>query len=287
MSKRQGIQLCYPFEEKRLLSWEPPWIVQPKLDGERCRAVFSGDDNRGYVLLSSELNEIISVPHITQALNDLHFEFGITDELDGELYCHGMALEQIHSRIGRTVNLHSEHEQIEYHIFDLVSHDSQYLRSLRLAQAIEWSKLANWPLKRVPFFVCETMEDLWERYVHFLNTGYEGIIVRHLSASYERKRSRFVMKFKPKKSDWYTVVGATEEVDKNGQPKNALGALVCESDGERFTVGSGLTRSQREQLWSVAETLPGRLCHVQYQHSTPGRGVPRFPVFVEIVKGEF
>jgi len=34
--KRAGVQLCYPFEEKRLAKWEPPYIVQPKLDGERC-----------------------------------------------------------------------------------------------------------------------------------------------------------------------------------------------------------------------------------------------------------
>ena len=40
MGKRTGIMLCYPFEEKRLNKWNPPYIIQPKLDGERCRAVY-------------------------------------------------------------------------------------------------------------------------------------------------------------------------------------------------------------------------------------------------------
>ena len=48
---------AYPFEEKRLAKWRPPFIVQPKYDGVRCRAVPIQQPGfgTGYILLSSEI----------------------------------------------------------------------------------------------------------------------------------------------------------------------------------------------------------------------------------------
>ena len=63
--KRKGIMLCYPFEEKRLNKWAPPYLVQPKLDGERMRAIL--DTEGKCTLLSSEENEIISSPKHAEA----------------------------------------------------------------------------------------------------------------------------------------------------------------------------------------------------------------------------
>jgi len=71
-AKRAGVMLCYPFEEKRLLKWSPPYIVQPKLDGVRCRAVWAYELN-SYVLLSSTQHQIVSVPHIVAALTRVDF----------------------------------------------------------------------------------------------------------------------------------------------------------------------------------------------------------------------
>ena len=75
----KGIMKAYPFEEKRLAKWEPPYIVQPKYDGVRCRAVPL--DNGDFLLLSSEENPIFSVPHINEALKCCAPQW----ELDGEL----------------------------------------------------------------------------------------------------------------------------------------------------------------------------------------------------------
>jgi hypothetical protein len=93
----KGIMKCYPFEEKRLAKWSPPYIVQPKYDGVRCRAI---PTQSGYILLSSEENVIFSVPHLNQIFNALH----LNCELDGELYCHGMSFEEIVSITSRTVS---------------------------------------------------------------------------------------------------------------------------------------------------------------------------------------
>lgn len=281
MSKRSGIMLCYPFEEKRLLKWNPPYVVQPKLDGERCISIYDVQyDKRlhGWTLLSSENNLFSSVPHIIKALKEQEIPW--YQEYDGELYTHGLDFSSIHSIVSRTVNLHPDHEQMQYHIFDYVSDDPQWqriktLHKLRLKP----------PLKLVPLIMCNTFDEVIKAYDDILSQGYEGIVVRHIDAPYVRKRSVYMMKFKPKKDDYYRIIGYKEEVDKYGKPKGTLGALSCKGDdGTTFFVGSGLTRENRETLWTERENLIGKLCHVQYQHITSGKGVPRFPVFVEITE---
>jgi len=272
---RTGIQLCYPFEEKRLAKWEPPYIVQPKLDGIRCRAVPVGNE---YMLLSSEENTIFSVPHILKALKSYaHTQF----EFDGELYCHGMNFERICSMVNRTKNLHPEHEMMEFHVFDIVA---DRIQSKRIGDVVETIPYGRKPIRRVPFKLAYSLKDIMKIYDEYLSQDYEGIIVRHMYASYVRKRSTAVMKFKPKKEDVYEITGYNEEIDKAGNPKDRLGAIVCKGgcEGISFAAGSGFTDKQREELWETRESLIGKKVRVQYQHTTSG-GVPRFPVFKEVI----
>ena len=272
----KGIMKCYPFEEKRLAKWKPPYIVQPKYDGVRCRAVPL--DNGEYILLSSEENIIYSVPHINKELKG----FNLDIELDGELYHHGLSFEEIVSITSRTVNLHEEHRLIQFHIFDVVNSESQMRR---LLQVNEVGGLSRW-LQIAPFWICNSLDDIMRVYDKLIETKYEGIIVRHLNNFYERKRSTQVMKFKAKKEDDYEIVGSQEEIDKDGNPKNTLGALVCRSgDGNLFNVGTGFTEDRRHELWDIRGILPGMIAKIKYQHLTTGKQVPRFPVFIEVIRG--
>ena len=290
MSKREGIMLCYPFEEKRLSKWNPPYIIQPKLDGERCRAIWS--ETHGYILVSSEFNTIVSVPHINKALERCYS----VAELDGELYTHGLSFSEIHSRVSRTVNLHPNYEEIEFHIFDIINDEPQSVRLAKLYSSVA----AIGSIKIVPQVLANTFDEVIDAYNGFLKDGYEGMIVRHHGASYRRSRSPYIMKFKPKKDDYYPIKGYSTELDKNGYIKlGMLGKIIC-SSGDidlpnlyeyppraklpkgYFGVGSGLTREQREIYWDKKEQLIGRTCHVAYQNITPGKGVPRFPVFLSV-----
>lgn len=273
----KGIMKAYPFEEKRLSKWISPYIVQPKYDGIRCRAVplQTGPKGNEYMLLSSEENIIYSVPHINEILAKLNLKC----ELDGELYCHGMSFEQIVSITSRTVNLHEDFLKIQFHIFDIVNDQPQMRRQL----LIEALRGMNPWLVITPFYLCENLDDVMHAYDRVLKDGYEGIIVRHNMNFYERKRSTFVMKFKPKKEDAYEIVGFQEEIDKDGTPKDTLGALVCKSgDGNVFNVGTGFTDERRKELWEAKELIKGMTARIKYQHLTSGKQVPRFPVFVEL-----
>ncbi len=287
MAERKGIQLCYPFDEKRLNRWRLPYIVQPKLDGERCRAKIYG---KGYlyntfdkvVLLSSSEQEITSVPHINEEL--LKFAIpGKMIELDGELYNHHLSFEEISSRVSRTVNIHPESEDIYYHVFDQVNNYPQWERLLQLKVML---KSAPEHIVKVPERIGIDLDEVMEIYNFILACGFEGIVVRNFFSLYERKRSTNVMKFKPKKDDFYKIVGWEQMIDKNGLAKEMLGALVLTSDeGTIFSVGSGMTDEFRRRWWPKEEAtkLLGRICHIQYQHLTTGK-IPRFPVFVEVIE---
>lgn len=267
--------LAMPFEEKRLAKWKPPYLVQPKLDGERCRALIGASG--ATTLLSSEETMILSVPHIIQALDKLNLR---NIEFDGELYTHGMQFDDIHSRVSRKVNLHDDHFQIEYHIFDIIEGGiPQHLRAKILEQKREMFRP---PLRLVSCWICHSLDDILQAYDWILEQGYEGIIVRQADALYERKRSLWVMKFKPRKDDIYEITGTKMEMDIKGNPKHSLGALECRgSDGTIFSVGSGFTAQQRSELWLQRSTLPGRFVRVKYQHINES-GAPRFPIFSEL-----
>jgi DNA ligase-1 len=278
--RRVGIQLCYPFEEKRLKKWNVDVLIQPKFDGERCRALLY---NKNCVLLSSEGHIIESVPHINKALLDAGWD---EVELDGELYAHGLSFEEIHSRVSRKVNLHSDYKAIQYHIFDIVSLEAQVTRLTKLSYMQNHDKDL---IKIVPTYRSDNgdVQNIMLWLENFQKEGYEGIIIRHPLATYKRSRSTLIMKFKPRKKDSYKILGYEEERDIYGQPKGRLGALICISnDGGTFKVGSGFTAEQRQNYWNVKENLIGKVVVVKYQHLTPGRNVPRFPVFAEVKRGK-
>lgn len=283
MSERKGIMLCYPFDEKRLAKWGSLYLLQPKLDGERCRAIVDADGKA--TLLSSEEHIFTRVPHIIEEIEKLHLR---SVELDGELYIHGADFSSIHSIVSRKQNLHPDHMLMEYHIFDIVSELPQAKRIEQLIDTIpcRYAGRNYGPLQVVQTRIATSLEDIMKAMDDYQKNAYEGFIVRDPYASYVRKRSTQIMKFKPRKEDIYEITGCVEEISKDGVPKMALGALICRGDdGTLFNVGSGsfLTRENRQVYWESRDSLPGKWAKIKYQHLTHGRGVPRFPVLVDVI----
>ena len=273
----KNIMKAMPFEEKRLAKWTPPYIVQPKYDGVRCRAIpIAGPNGEGCLLLSSEENIIYSVPHLNTIIGGLRLK----TELDGELYCHGMSFEEILSITSRTVNLHPDYQKIQFHCFDIVNDQPQMKRSL----IIENLRGLNSHIVVAPFWICSTLDDVKETYDRIIKLGYEGIIVRHSLGPYEVKRSLWVMKFKPKKFDTYQIVGWNEEVSINGTPKGRIGSLIMASQfGDEFAVSAGLDDEEKARLWLIRDELPGRNAIVHYQHLTDKK-IPKGSFNIEVIE---
>ena len=272
----KNIMKAYPFTEERLAKWQPPYIIQPKYDGVRCRAIpLSGPQGEGCILLSSEENVVHSVPHLNEIISGLN----LRAELDGELYCHGMSFEQIISITSRSVNLHPDFKRIQFHVFDIVNDQPQMKRSL----IIENLRGLNPHIIVSPFWLCSDLDDVKRTYDKVISLGYEGIIVRHQMGPYEVKRSLYVMKFKPKKFDTYKIVGWNEEISKDGIPKGRIGSITMSSQqGDTFSVSAGLDDEKRAKLWLVRDQLAGKDAIVHYQHLTDKK-IPKGSFNIEII----
>jgi len=289
--KRKGIQLAMPFDERRLLNqgrfhtrWTPPYLVQPKLNGERCRVI----REEGICLLLSSTEELIlSVPHIQQWCLT-HLPIG---EFDGELYKHGRTWAEIHSVVSRTVDLHSNYGEMELHIFDWPSrNEPQLMRSVELRKLLTTIDIRTLggPVKLVNSHVANNLEEVYQLYDRFIGEGYEGFIIRELSAPYERKRSGAMMKFKPKATDHYKITGCYEAISEDGTPKGILGGFNCIDDMQtRFQVGAGkLNHDERRIIWNRYTTcgnIGGDTLEVEYQTLSDKNKVPLFSRAVRII----
>ncbi len=265
--EREGIMLCYPISERRIERLgHDTYCVQPKLNGDRARTVWFAELP---YLVSSYGLEIKHVPHINEAIRD-QIPPGI--KLDGELYVHGMRLEDIHSIVSRKVNKHNDSIVIQYHVFDIQDESMiQLERSLKLRELD-----LKPPLFMVPTdTVRGTMDKLSDAMVHWVNEGYEGSITRTWTNRYVEKRSIEVMKWKPKEEDAYRIIGVKEG---EGWARGMLGAfLVAGDDGTPFYVGTGalLTKAERQRLWKHKDSLPGKLLLVRHEPMQTVKGIPK------------
>ena len=116
-----------------------------------------------------------------------------------------------------------------------------------------------------------------------VNAGFEGIMIKEMSAPYLCKRSTDWMKWKPTITVDLQVVGLEEGTGRN---LGRLGALVCSGvdDGKEITVnvGSGFSDGDRDSYWADANLIVGRtaevMCDVitQNQDGTYSLRFPRF-----------
>ncbi len=276
--KRTGIMLFKPFEERMLSirGWNWPIAVQPKLDGERCRVI---TQEERYPLQLSSTEEIITGTPTLGKEGLLELPEG--REFDGELYVHEQSWEEIHSVVSRgPENPHPKEGRMEYHVFDLAEEDGRPFieRYVELMDIFKRMGRMDY-VKLVPLKLCFTMEEVMGHYRECLEQGYEGIILRDIRAPYERKRSQFGMKFKPKKKDWYRIVGCTKADAVKGVMTDMVGAFWCvDRHGERFKVGAGeMTHEERRKWWRAGmDWEAARMyCCVGYQNLTAKNKIPR------------
>jgi DNA ligase-1 len=130
-------------------------------------------------------------------------------------------------------------------------------------------------------------KDQLERYAKDnVNAGFEGIMIKEMSAPYICKRSTDWMKWKPTITVDLEVIGVEEGTGRN---KGRLVALVCsgEDDSKFITVnvGSGFSDTDRDNLWRDRNMVIGKTCEIlcdvitQNQDGTYSLRFPRFVRF--------
>jgi len=254
-----------------------PCYVQRKYNGLRCMSNWrpvEKDSVLNQVYLMSRGNKEYIVNHIELQLKKI---LGKKDAFDGELYKHGMPLQQINSLVKKW-------RQGESEVINYVVYDYPIINGKSLTQKVRIDKLKS--LKKLckgtniiiaDVYVANNWEEIVAYEKQFIAEGYEGAIVRTYEGEYEfGNRSDSLLKIKTFQDAEFEVVNFdVEKSDINGKKIDAV-VWICKND-MKSTDGSiktfevrpkGTFESRAEMLKNVQDYI-GKKLTVKFFDRTP------------------
>jgi DNA ligase-1 len=247
--------------------------LEVKLDGVRVLAVVQG---ASVTLYSRNGKPFENFPHVAEAIAANRKSIGAFDGryvLDGEIV--GASFQQLMRQAQRKTG--SDTTDMVYHVFDIIPLDSFQEGHYNAQQHKRLDILAG---SRARFDETDCLRlmdgidvdldtaeghDVMNRYAQdAVKNGFEGIMIKDLSAPYECKRSSFWMKWKPTITVDLTIVGFEEGTGRN---EGRLGAIIYEGvDNERnirVNVGTGYSDSDRDEFWAARDQLLGVIGEIE------------------------
>lgn len=245
---------------------------QPKLDGHRCLATWSGGE---LTLASREGKPIPTMRHVVARLQ--HYLKGRSDiVLDGELYSPELSFEELTSAIKRE---QASSLQVGYRIYDCLGNEAFEYRIGYVLNLLD--QHGDTCVQPVPTIRVRDAAELRKLQVDCLSEGYEGAMLRHGADGYEAgKRSQKLLKVKVFSSAEFRIVGVVE-----GRGTHAgMAVLQCvTAAGHPFDCLAPGTHTKKMQAWNNRETLIGKKVETKYfEFTTSDAPVPRFPVAIRI-----
>ena len=280
--------------------------VQPKLDGVRCviqseYAEWHGKDGREYSgevvkAYSRTGKEWKNINHILKALRPFFAAYPNV-VLDGELYNHGLQrdFEKIISLVRKTKPTDDDRAEaeikIQFHIYDIIVPKGGHKNKLVVGENSdmlfdERNKFLRLNFGRhkvgsyfglLPFKICKSYDDINNAHQIYLDSGYEGSIVR-INAPYEQKRSYTLQKVKDFHDTEATIYGFVEGV---GKRKGTLGKFLMEDDhGVKFGCppGKGYNYADLTHILENINDYVGKRATFTYFERTKA-GNYRHPMF--------
>lgn len=236
---------------------------QPKLDGHRCLISTKDDDVIAY---SRNGKPISAIQEILEEVDDIFAGSGLI--LDGELYIHGVPLQQLSSRIKRRQD---DTALLEYWIYDIVDSNAPFY--------IRWNELLQrMPTNTVRIKICPTIKGVSSAStaLHaYKDRGFEGAILRSPESLYQAGiRSKGLIKVKSFLDDEFTVVNITAS-------KDDWAILTCiTSAGKTFNVSAPGNFTQKRWAYTNKDAFIGKTVRVEYANLTKD-GIPFHPVATE------
>lgn len=275
--------------------------LEPKLDGVRVLMFIT---RTGYCSYSRNGKIFENFNHIeTQIMNSLQFMAGSWPRgndgfvLDGEVV--SQSFQQLMTQARRKTNVQAD-DSIFY-VFDIIPiaefSSGLYRQPLterlnllkNTLKFIDTDRLPNvrsLPSITVDLDIAEGHDQL-DRYARdCVAEGYEGIMIKDLSAPYKCNRNTNWLKWKPVHDYDLQIVGVEEGTGKN---RGRLGALICEGVDAgvqiRVNVGSGFSDEQRDEFWQNQSAVIGQTVAVladavtKNQDGSYSLRFPRFKTF--------
>ncbi len=247
--------------------WEPGWIYERKLDGQRCLAVRDGRGTRLYSRSGRDVT--VAFPEVAEALEQqASTDFVVDGEIvafEGSRTSFARLQPRIH--VSSAAKARRSGVAVFLYAFDVLRADGEDLTGLpllerkrRLRDLLTWED----PVRYTPHRVHAGEE--W--FAEICRRGWEGLIAKRADATYTGGRTDRWLKFKCEAGQELVVVGWT---DPEGS-RVALGALLLGYwDGSDLVyagkVGTGFSQA-------ALRDLHDRLAPLERDASPCTRGTP-------------
>ncbi len=277
-------------------SLEFPVFVEPKFDGMRALSVIKGSGkDSGDLQMFTRSGHTIDVErlpdHLIVELKTLAYhlcrELGHTAVvIDGELM--GTSFQDTMKNARKETG---KFETAKFYGFDTLGLEEFYKmqgqskmaykdRRASLRKAFDES-FPDGNAKHVflpQAYLVSSEAEIQSYFDVFRTRGYEGLIVKKANGKYRLRRHADWMKMKSFETLDLPIVGAVEG---KGKYVGSLGALIVNHKGVHVNIGTGLSDSQRKEIWEdwlSAKSMLGTLIEVGYQEITPDNSLrhPRF-----------
>lgn len=235
--------------------WEPGWVYERKLDGQRCLAVRDGHTTRLYSRSGRDVTA--AFPEIADAID---MQPATRFVVDGEIVAFEGSRTSF-SRLQPRIHLTSARRArqsgiaVHFYVFDVLSIDGEDTRrepllerKRRLRHLMRWhGALRSTPHRR-------SGGEEW--FAEICGKGWEGLIAKKADASYAMGRTDDWLKFKCEAGQELVIVGWTDPTG----ARAALGALLLGYyDGEDLVyagkVGTGFSDSTLRDLRARLSTI--------------------------------
>ena len=260
-----------------------PVLVEPKIDGARMIIQKDG-------LFTRNGKKYVSCPHIEE-LFEPFFKKYPDWIIDGEIYSHDVSFEKIMSIVRKTKptieDLKESENVIKIYIFDGVVDD----RSIGFKNRFNLIKKeminilgSSKSIQFVDFLEINSHNEIELNHNKFVSEGYEGLMVRIPNYPYENKRSKNLLKYKHFIDEEFQII---DVIEGKGNRSGMAGNLVLKTkNGKEFSSGIRGGDDYYKYLLKNKSKIIGRLATIRYQNLSDEDKIPRFPVCIDINRGD-
>lgn len=234
-----------------------PCFLQRKYDGMR----FVVKREYGVLIYRSKYGkQLFNLEHLNWHFHRLKDG----EEIDGELYIHGLSLQKI---ISHTKTQGENNKLICARLYDMLSDDNQWDRLKKLDSIVLKGKHAE----VVETFWVENWEQVRSLVAQFWEEGYEGGILRNPQGKYEYgHRSYHLIKYKKVEEDEFEIVDVDEATGRD----KGTGIFVCKTKEDKiFRARPMGTREERANYLNNKQALIGKFLTVKFANYTED-GIP-------------
>lgn len=255
-----------------------PVFVQRKYNGVRTVAALDDCDGASQVVMYSRRRNLYpGLEYLKQELLQI-MQSGVY--LDGELYSHGVNLQDI-SGDARREGSEVKHDYLIYDCFLPAQPALTFSQRQEILQGLFDGKNAIYA-KLAETFRADTMEEAEALYKGFLAEKYEGAMLRTDTPyvySYNERHVKSLLKMKPTEDAEFEIVGW--ETGRKGKAAAAVMIICRTKSGIEFPVTPAATLEAREALArKMGETEPNG--HTHFENHWKGR--PLIVYFDEMSK---